>query len=1012
MVNQLSGGGDGLQPVDYSHLLQQISQAIQGHHPFQFSRDGNRLRMDLDWIAAAVATTPGLQNPLTSANGVRSATIKFTAVNEDRFSRQIQQLRDQLQQKLQEAVGLDQAIADRINHLIHPLSDYQGSSNQVGLNFNFAASSPPLQKQKLRLETHRPGSESLLKFHKLTISVQKVDRFTADLKTALETYMETHLAADEKDSEELLDILQGLVTDELSDFYRLQKLVDTESLGKLKKEAKIFYLKYLEETLDSPESDGKIYLQDLIRRLQLIETYINNPNKSDADYDVNYAGITVNYKEAFSRAEVWDSLPIIPLIAGNLGEHTDKQGGNREFIFGLKLKLAGKIQNQDGLEVLEYNLNLLNPASEKHRQGISDPNQTPGFARTVLIRLLLYYFIFASPWNPEDPNYQPHQELTYQPDVRFEEKVMPILRGSDEQQKQTLFRGLVAGVNQSNVALKISRLKEFLKTGLKRQGILPTRIYPRQINLKKTILHRDINLAMQGYLLQPAVDSNLKEGLKYVTISDPGLDETALCQLKASFTLEDLRYFSEPEQEQLTWKYQIDGLSVLPIICTPTAEVCRKVYGENFQATQEKLILWSYDNTRLNSGGFDAIQTFAYRFTWTVLSYICLDLILEQASSNLFIPFVRFHQGSEDNPFPAEKFLANLCKVLSYLLSHRYRSNCQGFRVRNLGPQTRRYTLGNGLNSLYSVLPKTFTLGETTAPLQLDKLAIAIVSSRECDASTQNKNPRNRIANVTGEIISIQRQQSGTVQIERLHTFSDNYSLHRLYREPPILIDTVNQLYRQGYRHILYVAQAPYTSTLHITRGDRDEDLYFMSPTLITALIKNNPDLKIYPVFFDKYYVRKLREPRVTGFVIQDTQQLTTLTQDPRQQAVVFLNLFNGLSVVGNNADEKFYNGVISYSTLLGNFYQGVMDDQSIRQDLIYETPLKQDLVEYLTLFHFSRFERQNRQSLKLDPYETLIGDKSFSALSVFEQMTPRVDFNSLAFLTQVKKVLDLRHSE
>ncbi|MGL5195002.1 MAG: hypothetical protein ACRC8Y_15600, partial [Chroococcales cyanobacterium] len=266
---------------------------------------------------------------------------------------------------------------------------------------------------------------------------------------------------------------------------------------------------------------------------------------------------------------------------------------------------------------------------------------------------------------------------------------------------------------------------------------------------------------------------------------------------------------------------------------------------------------------------------------------------------------------------------------------------------------------------------------------------------------------RNRIANVTGEIIGIQRSQQDTIQIERLQTFSDNYSLRRLYREPPILIDTVNQLYQQGYRHILYVAQAPYTSTLHITRGDRDEDLYFMSPPLITALMQNHPDLKIYPIFFDKYYVCKLGGPKVNAFVVQDTQQLTSLAQDPRQQAVVFLNLFNGISV--GRPEERFYNGVISYSTLLGDFYPQVMDDQSIRQDLIYDTPLKRDILQYLTLFHFSRFDRKSDQTLKLDPYETIIGEQSIGALSIFEHMTPRVEFNALAFLTQVKKVLDLR---
>ncbi|AFY80596.1 hypothetical protein [Oscillatoria acuminata] len=1002
MVNQLSGGNDGLQPVDYSYLLQQILRAIQGENLFKLSGDCNRLRMDIDGIAAAVAMTPGLQNPLTSANGVRSASVKFTERIQQQFSGQIQQIQDQLRRHLQETMGSGEAIAQTVDQMSRELTQVQGTTGQLGFTFNFNQSSPPLQKEKLRLETNRPGSESRLKFHKITLSVQNVDRFSSDLRQGIANYITTKLAPhDEEMQQELLAILDGLVQDEFSYFDDLQQLVDTESLGKLKKEAKIIYLEHLAEHIETSDTLGMIYLNDLIRRLRSIDDYINDSGKADGDFEVNYGGVTVNYRDALSRAEVFDCLPIIPIIDGNLGEHTDREGGERQFIFGLKLKFGGPVQTHAGQEVLDYNLMLLDPEKDEHKEAIADETRRESFVRKVLVRLFIYYFVFASDCDPGKPDYNPDQEGNFDPWPLFDERVMPVLSGSDEVAKQRIFAGFIRGMNKRNVRIKIERLRSMLQNVIKRQKILPTRTYSRKINLRKGILQKDVNSALLGYFLDPEIERNPKAQLKYVTIEKPGLENTALCRLEASIKIEDIRYFPETERERFTWNYQIAGIRMLAVVCTPNQGICWQQYRATFR--NQPLILLDYDNTRLNPGGLNPSQTFIYRFTWTVLAYICFDLLLEKAPKNLFIPFLRLHEGTHERPFPAEKFLANLCKGLSYLLSHQYRSNSQGIRLQNFN----RHRLENGLRSLYSVLPKTFRVMESTSPLQLDKLAVAIVSSRESDAATNPQYRKNRIANVTGEIIGIQRSQPDTIQIERLQTFSDNYSLRRLYREPPILIDTVNQLYQQGYRHILYVAQAPYTSTLNITRGDRDEDLYFMSPPLITALMKNHPDLKIYPIFFDKYYVCKLGGPKVNAFVVQDTQQLTSLAQDPRQQAVVFLNLFNGISV--GRPEERFYNGVISYSTLLGDYYPQFMDDQSIRQDLIYDTSLKRDILQYLTLFHFSRFDRKTDQTLKLDPYETIIGEQSIGALSIFEQMTPRVEFNALAFLTEVKKVLDLR---
>jgi hypothetical protein len=98
---------------------------------------------------------------------------------------------------------------------------------------------------------------------------------------------------------------------------------------------------------------------------------------------------------------------------------------------------------------------------------------------------------------------------------------------------------------------------------------------------------------------------------------------------------------------------------------------------------------------------------------------------------------------------------------------------------------------------------------------------------------------------------------------------------------------------------------------------------------------------------------------------------------------------------------------VISYSTLL-HIYDGILDDQDLHQGLIYDGEIKDTLLHYITIFHFSRYEARHNISLKLDPYERIIGDDSVGALSVFRHAGGSAEFNSLAFLNKVREVLSV----
>src|SRR5258708_12774896 len=96
------------------------------------------------------------------------------------------------------------------------------------------------------------------------------------------------------------------------------------------------------------------------------------------------------------------------------------------------------------------------------------------------------------------------------------------------------------------------------------------------------------------------------------------------------------------------------------------------------------------------------------------------------------------------------------------------------------------------------------------------------------------------------------RGADGSIHARILTTFSENAEATRMYEHPEIIIEQVRAYYQQGYRHFLYVAQAPYTSTLHLPSSDARTELYFMNESVIQAMRQVGEGTKVYPIFCDR----------------------------------------------------------------------------------------------------------------------------------------------------------------
>ncbi|HBB36272.1 MAG TPA: hypothetical protein DDZ80_13375 [Cyanobacteria bacterium UBA8803] len=993
-MNVLKPGDNDLVAVDYSDLLEQIFKVLSSRlaqNPFRIANKSQQLFIDIDTIATQVAAVQ-VENPLgASAHSARAATVNFSPGFAQQFPGQVQQIKDSLQQLLEAALN-PSSIPEFVTNLATNLENFRGSIPKLDLTYPFDKPYRDLQKQRLSVGDRTSSSKKLLKFHKLAIAVRNTHDFNAQLRAGLENYINLQFGHT-NEREELDYILDDLENDGDSDFYRLKRILDTETLGKLKKEAQINYLEFLQDHINTgtstANSEGAIYLESLIRRLRLIKQYISDIEKSDGHYQVNYAGTSANYRDLFSRADAFDMLPIIPKIEGYLGETTVE--GEIQFIFGLKLKLNNPVPAYGGKTVFDYYLNLIDPDSEAHRQGL----KSQYFVEKVLKLAFLYYFVFASS-NPSAAGYTPKADLTYNPIATFEEKVLPNLKNSDEVVRQIL-RGIKRGLEEYQVHTKLQHLKQLLQTLLHRTppSSQREREYPHHISVKSSILEREIGKIYNNHtFFKPVLRGNPKEVLKYISISGANESANSLWTIPATITISDIDYFSTDDCQSFTMEYDIAGIRTLPVLLVPKEDRCREIYSNYFKRRQ--LILFSYS---LEGNRFDAQQAFIYRFTFSLLAYTCLRIILDQ-QNRLFIPIVRLHLSNREDDAPIEKFMASLSLGLSHLLNEQHRSNTQGVDIRNL-----THKIPNVLSSLYSVLPKRFRFANPSDSPKLEKLAIVIVSSRESDARWGSQQ---KLSNLMGEVVGVRRLADGTVRLQLLTTFCENYDHQRIFKEPTVIIDEVSKVYQLGFRHFVYIAKAPYSSTLHMTQTKKDDGLFFMSRDVIRALKAQHDSIKLYPMFFDKYYVVNLKKIGASSLYIQDTLELTHLVEDPSKQSVVFFNLFNGIEILG---EERNYNGVISYATLL-NIYDRIPEDEDIRTGLIHNTPLKNDILTYLSLFHFSRYQAVPRKkqniSFKLDPYDNLIGEHSVGALSLFNSMRGKGNFNSLAFLTKVRNVLNL----
>jgi hypothetical protein len=963
--------------------------------------------------------------------GTRLATIHLDSEQElHELGKLIMALRDEMKNQLITTVTSSTLRLgtpnEYIQNLSTPLTQFQAKNAPFGLSYPFQ-DPQNLKKRRIHIRSKatRPSAATIrYRGHKLTITLEGIGDFTEDLIDGFCNLLQAMPSITSQDLAEVRKVLLDRKDDPASELAKLRKLIKEETLGKIKVDASWYFLIHLCEVMEKyhqhlatvpPQENAG--LQELRRQLQMFarfRLFLKETKLPETAYQVRYAGESFHILSLFGRSDAYDILPIFPEIAGALGEVQEQTKDEQTFTYGLRLKLNGSVGTVGS--TFEYYARLLDPKNSEHQERLTNPLWNKHrFAEEVIQIAVLYTVLFHLP-----------NDLHF--DQNLQDFIGHLNTDTDAAKEQLLHHLssflLQTGQKSNQFAVQLEQARIALEHFLRRPSVGPD-IPPAfgYLILHNGMLHlNEDRILLQKRFLKPNLFTNeetSKEALRYVTVEEALPQQDAFYALPIRMHIEPI-YLSEADDEQdekSTLRYDIDDWHSLPVIFVPDTPASLALATQTYQ--QYKRITIPYLEQKPYKD--DAMETALYRLLFLLLTYICLDILrrfstrhLIAKHKQLFLPLVRIHErtqetGREKNKFPnEEKVMRSITKALAHLFSceRSTLSNTQGFHTSAL--QGDRHKLSNGLSSLYNLLPRIITR-PTHAPNTLDKVAMIVISSRASDKHTGT--PFQRMC-VYGEIIGGTRLPDGTLRIERHSTFVVNEDSDNLYKTPRTLLDEVRRCHKAGYHHIFYVAKAPYTSTVHFTGKEESDELFFMSPHIIGGVLTAFPDVMLYPVFCDRYYVIKVNGQILESLYVDETSELRSLMTDPHKSIVVFFNVLNGITVDPKDVQKghRYYNGVVSYETMI-NMYDNPLYDQAIRNNLLDNTQpgsLRPDMLDFLSYIHGIRYERREAKGvqLKLDPYEEMIGFDSVGSRSIIPSTDFRVRSNMLALLTLVQGIL------
>ncbi len=1003
-MHTLGTGDDRLAIMDHAILLRVLRNVVQNTSAvslFAYWKEQGLLTASLDRVAEQFVTQARksrIGDPVTVGDDTAQVvTLNMTSEGEQDTRRLVTGLYTTIVDALTvTATSVNVTPAELAGSLVHSIRDKNqpdvtGDSQALRrhlrgdrqvLHYNFAETKT-LYRQRLSLEKANadPQAATAFRWHKVLVTIDHAD-FEGQIRVALDRWIDARDDLDDDDKDDMRDALARVMDSPLSHLNDLKRLVNVEGMGQIKKETQIRYLEFLGGCFETGHACGAL-LRALAERLRAIDRYIRDPNRPDTDYRCSLGGQTLNLRDLLAPAHVFNALPVIPEIDGNIGEGVDPERYESQYTFGIRMKLNGTVQQAPG-----------RPTSYRYHLGKLD--SAAGTSPARRLTLLFVYLVALDNLGHDDG-----QTVI----ARFVADVLPVLQGHDEQAKASMIAEKVAYLrNNGQIGATLTTLTKGITDKLRGGHLTPHSEYRVAICVLKGVLDASgLAKGVDSFFRDDLFVQDGHGALSYLSVSETAVEQDAIYKLSARIAIDTMRAYAVPDaRDDMEMSYAFSQKRQLPIVLAPRGQ---KLY-DTYLLGSTGLALLGRPTRPPQAASTSSGDAFLYAYAYSLLAWLVTHAVTAAVGDDVFIPVLRFHTTHEADAEEGDALSAALGKVMAHLLGQRHLTSSQGL---SLASTLTGYQIQNARSSLYATLPKRFAgrLDAIRGAVDLDRCAILAVSSRACDSLAGDEG--NRVLTIAGESIGLVRLDTGDVAVQRLRRFTGTYPARDVPTKPTAILDEVVWLYGRGYRHILYIAASPYKTTLHLADAQVDDELFFMSGSILGQMREGKAGLTVYPVFFDTYPVVEFtggKAPSRNGrsLYVQDTRELMTLMRDPAKQIAVFLNLFTGKTV--RSKGDTLYNGVMSYATAR-NMHPEIVDNAAIDRGLIYDDPTKDALMLYLTLLHFARYEADGDEIvLKLNPYGDIIGDDSVGKHALLPHFARKRSFNLLAFLGYVEQIL------
>lgn len=970
MENILIDNPNKLSTVNYEFVLSALLKNVDklevevSNKKLDFKNLDIVVKKTVEELASKNESLPALLE-IEKAKSPQNVTINFK--DRDDFIKDIIGLNNKLKNHMGSILG------NNFKLNITPMKSLQANVDNKKINFglNYDFAKKQFFKQRVSFHSIKSSTERLrVDEVEIILAINDIEK---NLKKNLINYISNEDLDEDLLEERISDIENGKrgVKEVIS-------LLNDESLARIKRTISYLYLEYLVE--NAPQDiKGVQLLKDYIRRFKLLDEYLKQlTEQSEQNSIVNINNKQFNICNLLSVGSAFSCLPFIGNIEGTILE--DRTDSKKRFKLALKLKLNGEIK-KEGFISSEYWLKYMN--SELEKEKINEEKR--------VISFFLYSFMLNK-----------LGDFSYNPIEVWNESRKVI----NDNRFDKLVDRFVKRYQADNVAANLNEMKKVLENTIKYKNMTQNKgvkKFTRSLILYNGILSDDL----EGETFFKPFDYYKRQWLQYVSVvEEEGEFNNILLSIPVDITIKTNKLYTAGEIEQTNLDYDISEFRAMSIIMYPMTSdpVNREGYIRKFEQYFNEIkdsyyigIPYSDDENIYKNN----TKSYLYKLTYTTLTHLLINLLLESGlkdkeKKDVFIPIIRFHYGA-DKEF--DNFIRSLSKTFEHLLSIDYRASSQGFNIKK--KEHAQYIYKNAVSSLYSKLPKIFNADSQSS---LEKLAILIVTSRKCDSVKSHGESKNTII---GEVVLFDRIENGRIKCDPVGTFSENYKGTEIYTNPVVLNDLVGKLYKQGYKDILYIANAPYTSKINIT--NEDENLFFMNESVLDLMTIGKSDLMVYPMFFEHFYaVDYLGKNAKEALYVKDTRELDENLTDLNKAVAGVFNLYSG-KLVGNEAEGKHYRSVILYSTLCNKYNDKILNSK-LYQALISNSSLKDSFTNCITLFHYSRYEADKNVSIKMNPYEKLMGDEGVSAKSIFElpiSNFQNIKFNSLSYLTEIKNIVD-----